>query len=39
VHGEAYGVPGFFRLSFATAMDQLEEGCRRLARACAALVP
>jgi aspartate aminotransferase len=39
VHGEAYGVPGFFRLSFATSMDQLEEGCRRLARACAALVP
>jgi aspartate aminotransferase len=39
VHGEAYGVPGFFRLSFATSMDQLEEGCRRLERACAALVP
>jgi aspartate aminotransferase len=37
VHGEAYGVPGFFRISFATSLEVLEEGCRRLARACAAL--
>jgi aspartate aminotransferase len=37
LHGEAYGVPGFFRISFATSMEKLEEGCTRLARACAAL--
>jgi bifunctional pyridoxal-dependent enzyme with beta-cystathionase and maltose regulon repressor activities len=27
----------FFRISFATSMETLEEGCTRLARACAAL--
>ncbi|MES2186289.1 MAG: pyridoxal phosphate-dependent aminotransferase [Pseudomonadota bacterium] len=37
LQGEAYGVPGHFRISIATSMDTIEEGCRRLARACAAL--
>jgi aspartate aminotransferase len=37
LQGEAYGMPGFLRLSFATSIEKLEEGCRRMARACAAL--
>jgi len=37
LQGTAYGVPQHFRISFATSMDRLEEGCARLARACAAL--
>jgi aspartate aminotransferase len=28
--GEAFDAPGFIRLSFATSMDRLEEGARRL---------
>jgi aspartate aminotransferase len=28
--GEAFGAPGFIRLSYATSMDTLEEGSRRL---------
>jgi aspartate/methionine/tyrosine aminotransferase len=31
--GEAFGTPGFVRLSYALAMDQLEEGVERLAHA------
>lgn len=37
LQGEAYGVPGHFRISFATSLERIEEGCRRLARACATL--
>jgi len=37
LQGSAYGVGAYFRISFATSMDKLEEGCRRLARACAQL--
>lgn len=37
LQGSAYGVPSFFRISFAASMAKLEEGCRRLERACAAL--
>ncbi|MQR02074.1 pyridoxal phosphate-dependent aminotransferase [Glaciimonas soli] len=37
LQGSAYGVPPFFRISFATSMQMLEEGCDRLARACAGL--
>ena len=37
LQGSAYGVPPYFRISFATSMAKLEEGCARLARACAAL--
>lgn len=37
VHGEAYGMPGHLRLSFAASMEQLENGLDRLERACTAL--
>lgn len=37
LQGTAYGVPPYFRISFATSMNNLEEGCKRLASACAAL--
>ncbi len=33
VPGEAFGVPGFLRLSYATSNDELKEGLRRLAQA------
>lgn len=34
LQGAAYGVSPFFRMSFATAMANIEEGCERLRRAC-----
>ena len=37
VHGEAYGLSPFFRLSFAAAIEDLEEACRRIQAACQAL--
>jgi len=37
VHGEAFGLSPYFRVSFATATDLLEEACIRIQRACAAL--
>ena len=37
IHGSAYGAPGYFRISFATAGEVLDESCRRIARACAEL--
>ena len=37
LQGDAYGVPSHFRISFATSMEQILEGCRRLERACGAL--
>jgi aspartate aminotransferase len=30
VPGEAFGMPGFVRLSYALAMDQLKEGVARI---------
>jgi len=33
VPGEAFGTPGFLRLSYALAMDQLQEGVERLQQA------
>ena len=30
VSGDAFGAPGFLRLSYATSMDRIEEGLRRL---------
>jgi aspartate aminotransferase len=30
--GEAFGAPGFLRLSYATSMERIDEGLRRLAR-------
>jgi aspartate/methionine/tyrosine aminotransferase len=35
VPGEAFGTPGFVRLSYALAMDQLEEGVTRIQQALA----
>ena len=32
VPGEAFGAPGFLRISYATAMERIEEGLRRLER-------
>jgi len=32
VPGEAFGAPGFLRLSYAVSTDRIEEGLRRLAR-------
>ncbi|HEX8871255.1 MAG TPA: pyridoxal phosphate-dependent aminotransferase [Candidatus Acidoferrum sp.] len=32
VPGEAFGAPGFLRLSYATSLDRIEEGLRRLNR-------
>jgi len=37
IQGDAYGVSPFFRISFATSMSELKEGCRRLRLACEAL--
>ncbi len=37
VHGEAFGLSPYFRVSYATSTELLEEACRRIQRACAAL--
>src|SRR5207302_1704475 len=37
VHGAAYGTSPYFRVSFATSVDLLEEACRRIRDACSAL--
>jgi aspartate aminotransferase len=37
VPGEAFGAPGFLRISYAVPMDRIEEGLRRLGRFLAAL--
>jgi len=37
LQGGAYGISPFFRISFATSMQELQEGCRRLRMACEAL--
>jgi aspartate aminotransferase len=37
VAGTAYGLSPYFRLSIATSIDILEEGCARIARAVAEL--
>ncbi|HVZ44901.1 MAG TPA: aspartate transaminase [Ramlibacter sp.] len=37
VAGVAYGLSPYFRMSIATSIEVLEEGCRRIARAVAAL--
>ncbi|UUZ69065.1 aspartate transaminase [Polaromonas sp. P2-4] len=37
VAGTAYGLSPYFRMSIATSIDILEEGCARIARAVAAL--
>ncbi len=37
VHGEAFGLSPFFRISYALDTAQLEEACMRIQRACAAV--
>ena len=37
VQGSAFGLSPYFRISYATATDLLEEACRRIQRACKAL--
>lgn len=37
VAGESYGMPGFLRLSFATATADIREGCSRIKGACSLL--
>jgi aspartate aminotransferase len=37
VAGTAYGLSPYFRLSTATSIENLEEGCRRIASAVAEL--
>ena len=32
VSGEAFGAPGFLRLSYATSLERIEEGLRRMRR-------
>lgn len=37
VHGAAFGLSPFFRISYATSEDVLEEACKRIQRFCASL--
>ncbi|MGH1403419.1 MAG: aspartate transaminase [Alphaproteobacteria bacterium] len=37
VHGEAFGLSPYFRISYATSTENLTEACNRIQRACAAL--
>ncbi|MBT5413675.1 MAG: pyridoxal phosphate-dependent aminotransferase [Rhodospirillaceae bacterium] len=37
VHGEAFGLSPHFRVSYATSYELLEDACKRIQRACAAL--
>jgi aspartate aminotransferase len=37
VQGTAFGLSPYFRVSYATATEVLEEACRRIQRACASL--
>ena len=37
VHGEAFGLSPFFRISYATSTEALEDACGRIQRFCASL--
>jgi aspartate aminotransferase len=37
VHGSAFGLSPFFRVSYASSTEALEEACRRIQRFCASL--
>ena len=37
VHGGAFGLSPFFRVSYASSTECLEEACRRIQRFCATL--
>ena len=38
VQGAAFGLSPYFRISYATSTELLEEACRRIQRACGALI-
>jgi aspartate aminotransferase len=38
VHGTAFGLDPFFRISYATSTELLDDACRRITRACEKLV-
>ena len=38
VQGTAFGLSPYFRISYATSTDVIEDACRRIQRACAALI-
>ena len=38
VHGEAFGLSPYFRLSYATSDEILKDACSRIERACKALI-
>lgn len=38
VPGSAFGMPNFFRISYATSLEELEIACNRIAQGCTALV-
>jgi aspartate aminotransferase len=37
IHGAAYGLSPYFRVSIATSLEAIEEACARISKACAAL--
>jgi aspartate aminotransferase len=37
VHGSAFGLSPFFRISYATSLQTLEEACTRIQRFCGGL--
>ncbi|NQU69495.1 MAG: aminotransferase class I/II-fold pyridoxal phosphate-dependent enzyme, partial [Rhodospirillales bacterium] len=37
VQGAAFGLSPYFRISYATSNEALEQACQRIQRACAAL--
>jgi aspartate aminotransferase len=37
VHGAAFGLSPYFRISYATSVQELEESCRRIQRFCTSL--
>jgi aspartate aminotransferase len=37
VHGEGFGLPGHFRISYASDIADLREACLRIQRFCASL--
>ncbi len=37
VHGAAFGLSPYFRISYATSVQELDEACRRIQRFCASL--
>ncbi|GAK45861.1 aspartate aminotransferase [Tepidicaulis marinus] len=37
VHGEAFGLSPFFRISYATSTEALQEACKRIQKFCASL--